>query len=187
MLAVVVDHVRLHFYDDRYLTLTNLFGPISGILAVFVLVKFVLASWRQAYVQPAFLVAALTLLTLHFPARIYSGEYELLRETALTLSSKAPGGVLMGGYWDTYVFAALQPKNTMIPVPVEGQVVRMPWTQPMVRRANLVVVGYSRGSTGAQVSPAPTLTQYGTTLRLIEPNWIVNHQYSFALYANNHQ
>jgi hypothetical protein len=184
VLTVVVDHVRLHFYDDRYLILTNLFAPVSGMLTVFVLLKIAVTPRLRAYVGPAFLVAALTLLTLHFPVRGYSLEYQMLKDTALTLARKAPRGVLMGGYWDTYVFAGLQPNDTMIPVPVMGQVDRTPWTRKMVRRADRVVVGYRRGSPGAAVSPPQILRQYGNTLKLIDANWYANRRYAFALYAN---
>jgi len=184
VLTVVVDHVRLHFYDDRYLTLTNLFAPVSGMLTVFVLLKIAVAARLRAYVRPAFLLAALTLLTLRFPARVYSVEYQLLKDTALTLARKAPRGVLMGSYWDTYVFVALQPDDTMIPVPIMGQADRTPWTNTMVRRADRVVVGYHSGSSGALVSPPEILRQYGNPLKLIDANWYANRQYAFALYAN---
>jgi hypothetical protein len=90
----------------------------------------------------------------------------------------------MGCYWDTYVFAGLQPNDTMIPVPVMGQVDRTPWTRKMVRRADRVVVGYRRGSPGAAVSPPQILRQYGNTLKLIDANWYANRRYAFALYAN---
>ena len=38
-LAVSVSHVRLNGYDSRYLTLTNLFGPVAGLLTAFLLLK----------------------------------------------------------------------------------------------------------------------------------------------------
>jgi hypothetical protein len=184
VLTVVVDHVRLNFYDDRYLILTNLFAPVSGMLTVFVLLKIAVSSRLSPYVRPSFLLAALALLTFQFPARVYSLQYQQLKDTALTLARKAPRGVLMGSYWDTYVFAALQPDDTMIPVPVMGQVDRMPWTRKMVRRADRVVVAYRRRSPGAPVSPPQILRHYGNTLKLIDADWYANHQYAFALYAN---
>ena len=38
-LAVLVDHVRLNNYDSRYLTLTQLFLPISGMLTLYLLIR----------------------------------------------------------------------------------------------------------------------------------------------------
>jgi hypothetical protein len=184
-LAVVVDHVRLNRYDDRYLTLTNLFGPVSGMLVVVLLLRMAVGPRLRRYAHSAVLLAALTLLAMRFPSPAYSFQYQLVKQTALDLAARAPGGVLMGSYWDTYVFAALQPTNTMTPLPVEGQVNRMPWARRMVRRADRVVVALRRPSAGAPVSPPPRLRQYGNTLRLIDPYWYDNRGWSFALYAND--
>ena len=48
--------------------------------------------------------------------------------TARILVERAPRGVLLGGYWETYVFTALQPpERAMTPVTWEG-FTRTPWT-----------------------------------------------------------
>jgi hypothetical protein len=185
VLAVVVDHVRLHGYDDRYLTLTNVFAPVSGMLTLAILV---LACWPprlRARVQAALLVTAIALLTVRFPAPALSLEYELLDRTARELARRAPGGVLMGSYWDTYVFAALQTTGTMTPVPLQGEVVRTPWTPAAVRRARHVIVAFRRNSPAGSVSAPERLRQYGNRLRLVDPNWYYNERFSFALYSND--
>jgi hypothetical protein len=185
-LAVVVDHVRLHRYDDRYLTLTNLFGPVSGILTVLLLVRIAVGSPpSRRYVQHVFVVAALALLAIKFPPRTASLEYQMLKQTALDLAERAPGAILMGGYWDTYVFAALQPTHTMTPVPVQGHVVRMPWTREMVRHADRVVLALRRRSSASPPSPPRRIRQYGARLKLVDPNWYDNRRYAFALYASD--
>ena len=185
-LAVVVDHVRLHGYDDRYLTLTNLFGPVSGMLTAAAVVTLALrSSWLRALVQPALLVAAVALLTTAFPVPPLSPEYELLSRTARDLARKAPGAVLMGSYWDTYVFAGLQTTGTMTPMPLEGEVVRMPWTRRQMRRARRVIVAFRRSSPAVPVSAPYRMRQYGVTLRLVDSNWYDNERFGFALYAND--
>ncbi|MGH9882165.1 MAG: hypothetical protein ACRD6N_12075, partial [Pyrinomonadaceae bacterium] len=41
VLIVLVNHVRLNLYDNRFATLTFLFGSISGLLTLFILLKFI--------------------------------------------------------------------------------------------------------------------------------------------------
>jgi hypothetical protein len=187
-LAVMVDHVRLNLYDSRFLTLTNLFGPISGVLIIFVIIKIILKSSRFiSYAQPASIVIVLLLLTIKFPAQSHNHEYKHTKEAALALARKAPRGILMGGYWETYVFPALQPDNQMIAIPLEGHEVRMPWTRELVRRATQVIVEYRRKDSGGPVVPPERLNQYGASLRLVDPKWYENDLYAFALYLNETQ
>ena len=67
----------------------------------------------------------------------------------------------MGGYWDTYVYAAMQqPTNTMTPLPLEGLHVRLPWTPPMLRNIKEAVIEY-RNNPIMTRGPLPAeLTQY---------------------------
>lgn len=187
-LAVLVDHVRLNKYDSRFLTLTNLFGPISGMLLIFLIFRHIVRASRfSLYAEPAFILIVLMLLLIKFPGVSYSPEYKITKETALALSQKAPRGVLMGGYWETYVLQALQPDNTMIAVPLEGHEVRTPWTRELVRHANQVIVEYGRRAEGGPVVPPERLNQYGASLRLVDAEWYKNELYSFALYLNETQ
>jgi hypothetical protein len=137
-----------------------------------------------SYARPAFLLTAITLSAISFPAPVYSLEYHRLEQTALTLARKAPRAVLIGGYWDTYVFVALQPHDPMIPVPAEGQVTRTPWTREAVAHADRIVFVSRRSSPGTPVPPPQSLSQYGSSFRLIEANWLDTRWYTFALYAN---
>jgi hypothetical protein len=183
-LAIMVDHVRLNGYDDRYLTLTNHFAPVSGIFLVFIVVTDLIRSSRlRAYIHAMFVLGALGFLTVKFPVARDSAEYRLLAETASTLAERAPGGILMGSYWDTYVFTALQPSNTMIPVPFEGHSFRTPWTPRALRRSERVIVGHPRGVMPSAMSSSETLEQHGVMFRLVDPHWYENERYTFALYA----
>jgi len=91
--------------------------------------------------------------------------------------------VLMGNYWDTYVFTALQGDSAMVPVPFEDSVTRTPWTIESVRRASLVIVACPRSAPGAPVSPPQTLQQYGRTFTLVDPRWHETTAYAFAQYV----
>jgi hypothetical protein len=186
-LAVLVDHVRLNDYDSRYLTLTNTFGPIAGMLALFLGLRWLLrAPGPRAFVQPAFALAGIAALATGFPRGSETLHYQLHEQTARTLVNKAPRGVLLGGYWETYVFTALQPpERAMTPVTWEG-FSRTPWTPASVRAAREVIVVYAKtsGVRGPSLEMPPTLTQHGATLTLADAHWIENDYYQFGRYIN---
>lgn len=186
-LAVLVDHVRLNDYDDRYLVLTNTFGPIAGILTLFLAIRWLVrAPAVRAGVQPVFVFAGVVLLAVGFPARTPSLHYPVREQIARTLVERSPGGVLLGGYWETYVFTALQPpERAMTPVTWEG-FSRTPWTPAAVRKAREVIVVYAKtsGSRGPSLDLPQTLTQHGATLTLADPHWIENDDYQFGRYIN---
>ena len=91
----------------------------------------------------------------------------------------------MGGYWETYIFSGLQPINTMIPLPLDGQYLRTPWGRESLREAKQVIVEYRHSQLGNAESPPQFLAQYGNSLRLVDPRWYENEKYAFALYAND--
>ena len=183
VLIVLADHVRMNLYDDRYMTPTYLFGSISGLLAVFLILKLATnQSTFRTYIRPGFIVAGLVFLTIEFPPRTHSSLYETDKETAVILEKMAPRAVLMGGYWQTYVLSGLQSEDGLTPVPLEGQEVRTPWTPEALRRANQVIVEYRASKFGSAESLPQNLSQYGNSMHLAEPRWYENHQYAFALY-----
>jgi len=188
VLIVIADHVRLNFYDDRFMTPTYLFGSVSGLLTIFLILKVTknLSSFGK-YVEAAFILAGLLWLTFEFPPQIYSPFYKTFKETAATLEERAPRAVLMGSYWQTYVFSALESDNALIPVPLEGQHVRTPWTPEALRQATSVIVEYHDSNFGTADSLPQNFSQYGNSLRLVEPRWYENHQYSFALYVKENR
>ena len=186
LLMISVNHVRLNFYSVRFHTLTYLFGTISGMLAIYLVIR-VFAN-RLGVTRPVValvLAGAFIWLAVEFPRRSLSDTYNLDRQTALALSQKAPGTVLMGGYWETYIFAALQPTNTMTPLPVEGVLNRMPWTPEILHDSKQVVIEYRKSGVVQKDSLPPSeLRQYGNLLKLQEARFYENGPYSFALYFN---
>jgi hypothetical protein len=185
--TVIVDYVRKGMYDTRYLTLTNLFGPISGILTIYLLLTLAVARSPRAsrvsrYLQPAFAIALLGLLIFRFPTSHTGVEYRVARQVAVEVARKAPRALLMGGYWDTYVLTALQPVDAMVPVPIEAEMTRTPWTGPLVQQASEVIYVWDRRHVN-EVPPA-ILRQQGTTLRLVDPGWYINSWFMFARYIN---
>lgn len=185
-IMISVSHVRADFYDVRFHSLTYLFGAISGLLTIYLTIRVVANRFAVArYVLPLVVVVAFIFLGVKFPPRVQNGAYTLYRQTALDLSQKAPGAILMGGYWETYIFAGLQPTNTMTPLPVEGVLNRIPWTPAMLHDSEQVVVEYrSSGIVGKESLPPHELRQYGNLLKLQDPRFYENGPYAFALYFN---
>ena len=186
VLAISANHVRLSVYNVRFHTLTYLFGSIGGLLTIYLTIR-VFAN-RMAvtrYVLPAVLAGAFILLAVAFPPRAQSEVYKVDQQTALTLAQKAPGAVLLGGYWETYLLVGLQPTNTMTPLPLEGVLNRIPWTLETLGDSRLVVVEYRQsGVVQKDSSPPNELLQYGRLLRLQEARFYENGPYAFALYLN---
>ncbi len=185
VLLVSISHVRMNFYDNRYDTLTYLFGFISGLLTLFSIFRMIVRPARiRNYAVTGLLIAGVAVLAFEFPAKGHGPERQRLKETATTLAERCPHCVLIGGYWETYVFSGLQPINTMIPLPLEGQYLRTPWSREELREAKQVIVEYRDSKLGSGESPPQFLVQYGNSLRLVDPRWYENQEYAFALYAN---
>ena len=138
-----------------------------------------MARWRPRAGR-ALLAAGAVVLLLAMPSRRPSPQFQNVKRVATDLARKAPGGVLMGGYWQTYVFTSLQPQDTMTPVPVTSN--RTAWTIDALAQTEEVVVEYLQSPLGVDGRPPRNLTQYGHTLRLVVPRFHVDGGYAFALY-----
>ncbi len=188
MITVIIDHVRLNDYAERYLTLTHLFGSLSGLLILFLILTLVAkSSSLRKFVKPAFFAAGVLYLALAFPIKDASPVYKKHQVIALALAQRAPRGVLLGRYWETYLFTSLQAVDAMIPVPLHGDFVRTPWTPPLMSQVDQVVVEYRQSKLGSWESPPLHLHQHGVSLRLVEPKWYENNEYAFALYYREYR
>lgn len=184
-LTVVITHVRVGAYHTRFMTLTVVFGSISGVLTIYFMLYLATKTTRIAkYVLPALAISGLLFLFIYFPVKIPSPKYKRRTEIALNLAQKTPGSLLMGGYWETYVFTALQPVNAMTALPLQGRYVRLPWTPAKLQDADQIVVEYRESKFADTNSLPPQLEQYGVSLRLVDPKFYENGEYSFALYQN---
>ena len=186
VLMISLSHVRESAYNSRYLSPTFFLGSIAGLMTIYVVLRFVAYRLNLTrYVIPIAIAAAFLLLVARFPHFQLSDEYTRYKKTALTLAQKAPGGVIMGGYWETYIFASLQrPTNTMTPLPLEGMQVRIPWTPPMLRNLREAVIEYRHNDIMSGKPLPAELWQYGNLLKLKDPQFYENDKYAFALYIN---
>jgi hypothetical protein len=179
---------RLNAFGPRYLALTHLFGAFGGLLFAALGLSLLTPLRRDPHplLRHAPTLASLALLILFFPPARKDATYAPLKRIASTLAQKSPAGlVLLGGYWETYVFAALESPGAIIPVPAEDQYVRTPWTPQRLREAReVVVVQNAYQNFGGRETPQPVITQHGATLTLVEPRWYASDGYVFSLYRN---
>jgi hypothetical protein len=188
VLMTMLSHVRLGGYNNRYLLPTFFLGSIAGLMTIYFVLRLVAQRLKLTrYVIPIAVAGAFLFVVVRFPHFELSPLYKRDKATALILAQKAPGAVIMGGYWETYIYAALQqPTNTMTPLPLEGLHVRIPWTPPLLVNAREAVIEY-RHNEVMNRGPLPAeLVQYGNVLKLKDPQFYKNEEYSFALYINEH-
>jgi hypothetical protein len=179
----VLHHVRVNLYDYRYFTPTYVFSLYGGLLAV--------AAWlpsrlfhraRTRGLLPGTVVLS-CLALLRAPHKATSPFYAPLRATALTLASRAPGAVLLDGYWGTYVFAALAPPGSLLPLPRTGDWNRWPLVEAALASAPLVLVGHLALLPPEAGSEPRFLYQYGTLLERQEATFFSDGTYRFSSYV----
>jgi hypothetical protein len=186
VMSATIVHVRLMSYETRFQTLPWFLGVSSGLLTLIWVTRHLLeiSPLRLHYLRLV-TVAVFLFLLFAFPAPTVSPDYLIDQKTATTLAERAPEATLMGRYWDTYILIALQKTSAMLPLPLQGEPLRMPWTPATLPDAKQVIVEYRRSNISSSHSAPPIIIQYGETLRLVEPNWYANEKYAFALYLND--
>jgi len=184
----LVRHVRVNQFSVRYFSLVFVFGTLAGLLTLTGLAASVpglARRWRGVLaVAGAMGLAAAVLRVPEVPAPRPNVPARL----AARLEARAPGAPLLGGYWSTYILAALQKPETMLePVPCEGRLVRTPWwAEELHRHRWVVVVGnsYECPDAGTREDPAPWVYEHGTLLRLARARWEQGAGLVFSLYEN---
>ena len=197
--TVVFSWTRLNVYGPRYLALTHLFGTLAGLFTLLLLLILTARIYdARRRLPPALSAATLLLTALLFPPARIDPEYARLKEVARELTGRAPRAVLLGGYWDTYVFPALHPRDAVIPVPAENQLQRTPWTPQIMRESDRVLVVHHVFPARPEVetpgpytdfgvgsAPPAVIRQHGATLHLHTPRFFELHGYVFSLYRND--
>ncbi|MCE9616378.1 MAG: hypothetical protein K8T26_19065 [Lentisphaerae bacterium] len=186
LLVVLLEHVRLNLYIPRYLTLMNFCAPLSGMLALYLLVdRGTGLMTSHGAVRSTVLLGGVVLLAWRMPPNRSSPDFACLRDVARALEARAPGAVLLGGYWQTYVFSSLQAGDrALTPLPFAGQEGRTPWNRDALPLADLVVVEYACSNLGTAGELPLRLSQHGCELELVKSRWLVRAPYAFALYRN---
>lgn len=181
-------HVRVNQFSVRYFSLVFVFGTLAGLLTLAGLAASLpglARRWRGVLALAG--AAGLVAGVLRVPPAP-AARPDVPARLAARLAARAPGAPLLGGYWSTYVLAALQRPGTMLePVPCEGRLVRTPWWAGELHRHRWVVVvanTYECPDAGSREAPAPWVYQHGALLRLARARWEQGAGLAFSLYEN---
>jgi hypothetical protein len=175
-----LSHVRANDFEYRYFVIVEWFGCVAGLLGL----AAVVARWLR--LGPTALLAlsavGFAVLTSRLPPYRADPDYAQLRRTGQELARRRPGSVLLSGYWDAYLLAGVEP-GRLIPVPFEGEYLRIPANLAALRSAGEVVVGHQ--GFGDAVDPTlmgNPLKQYGATLRLVTADFYHDEHGRYSLY-----
>ena len=185
-LLILINHVRLNDYSGRYFLPVFLFGSFSGALAVALGIGLLpgLERWRSRLL-PASGVLGIAVGAWALPPPQVHPEFPELQATATRLAQLKPGAPLLGGYWETYVFASLQPEGTLLPVPHEDSYQRTRWWADELKNHSEIIVEHSDFlAAGLAETPEPWMFQYQTLLHLEHPRWLRGAGRTFSLYRN---
>ena len=138
--AIVVSHVRQNIYHERYLTLSHLFGGVGVVAATGAALPLqkISAQLRNG-LSLALTLVFLVSIAIWLPRFRINPTYTELKAAADWVASQ-PEPVVLGGYWGTYVFSALALPRRVIPIPVEEDYQRTPWTIDAIHRAKWIVI-----------------------------------------------
>ncbi|WP_461369752.1 hypothetical protein [Candidatus Darwinibacter acetoxidans] len=194
-LFVSASWVRKNQFADWYFVMTWLFIGFGAFFTLTFICLWLARSDRARqliYITGTGVSIGSTVATL--PPASFAPEFVDLRSTAERLSKRMPSVPILGSYWNTYVFAALQPAGrTLLPIPFEGELNRTPWLTDYIKAAGNVIVAFwdsnSAGGWGSNAVGGPQpgsrwMLQHDQVLRLIEPRWDAGAGRVFSLYRN---
>ena len=153
---IVIGHFRMNGFSARYFTLPAYWATAAAVSGAVSLVARLAGRAR-----PAALLVLLLALAVTVPASPRDPLAPLRREAA-ELTGPEPR-VLLGSYWDVYLWASLAPKGSLLPVPVEGEYNRFPG---LIRELR---AGREALAPCAVDGPDGTAEQYGALLRRTGP------------------
>lgn len=181
-LCAVVNHVRFNGYHERYLTLSHLFLALAAAWVGLAGLEALLARTRAREAgAPLLALGLLGAAHLGMPAPAPLPEEQVLEATARALQPEHGERVLLGGYWDTYPYAALARPGSVVAVPVEWDYQRTPFDQRKIRAADEVVLNHAElDAFGPPSAPQALIGQHGVLLRLVRTATPVE---GFSLYA----
>ena len=124
----VSNHWRENDYSQRYLTISQFFWEVSALFFLCLVFRSVFKSQKAWRIGSSALVCLTVLGLIAFrKSDALEISYQETRGAAKALEAAAPGAVLLGGYWGTYVYVAFQTDHPLRPVVAENELQRMPW------------------------------------------------------------
>ncbi len=175
--TMVVGHVRLNDYSDRYLAVTHVWWITGAVCAG---VAMAIVAIRRAQLVAPISAGVVFAATLWFaPPPNQTPVLEKLRAISAELFAEPGPQVIVGNYWHTYLFAGLAPPGELIAIPKEGHYLRTPFDRP--RLAEVEWVWFSDEPEYA-TAPRPFRPERGQLFKLESPELITRAEYVFARY-----
>ncbi|WNG18175.1 hypothetical protein [Cystobacter fuscus] len=184
LLCLVVQHVRENGYSIRYLVPSFVLGVLAALSGVLFLLGQVPALRERMGVLCAVFAGGLVAggLLLVKP-RLENPYLATAQAVTDTLVVRAPGAVLLGGYWDSYVLGGLDPARRLPTVVLEGDYLRTPFWVSRVREADEVLVSLAQSSQPETIPDPPAwLFQHGTPFQLVDARWLERAPFRIARY-----
>jgi hypothetical protein len=180
-----LSHVRHNDHDQRYLVLVHLFGGLGAVATLAALVPQVQSSILASHALSIGLTGALALAVgLALPSAKANPAYQDLKEAANWLANRA-NPVVLGGYWGSYVFAGLAVPNRVVPVPIEEDWQRTPWTAAALHQSReLFISPYWTDRFGPDDNPDPWVSERGEFLERAETPAFQRGGVTLWLYRN---
>lgn len=179
----VISWTRANDYHPRYMTPVHFFGTMSLVAGAAALS----AYWFKHKPRAA-PWGSLLLLAIIWTASndvVKSPAFPSLDRICAELARRAPGSVLFGSYWGTYVFADATAERPVIPVLREMDFNRNPWTLKDLEASREVIVShYQNPRFGPPEEPTPYIQESHVLLELNEPRWLTDGEISFSKYRN---
>ncbi len=179
---VAVRHVRFSEYLPRYFTLTHVFALFGALLVLTAWLPSRLPGWPAVAALAAGTAALGFLAQALRPTDAVNPDYARLQATAQQLAQRAPGALLLDGYWGTYVYAALAPPGQLRPLPRSGEWNRLPALEAQLAQAHQVLVGHQSFLAKQPGLEPPWLFQYGVLLVREEANFFSDGVDTFSSY-----
>jgi len=111
-------------FESRYFSLSRLCVLLAAVLF---LVWAARSLARRTIPMLAVAATCFGLGLLLLPPDGADTKYSKLQETAMTLVGHPQPVVVMGSYWETYVYVALVPEGSLAALPFKSEYDRMPW------------------------------------------------------------
>ena len=176
-------HVRENGYNPRYLAPGGFFVGLATLALLGRAVEGVARARRAgAWLDAGASVGALALLAV-LPRFPDNPDFEPLVEAARAMERAGGGRVLLGGYWGTYLFAALASPGGLVPVPEETQYGRTPFLKPPeAPGAGVLLTDYGFDGFGTPGNPDAWLVDHGLVYRREEGSRWSNAKVAFWRY-----
>lgn len=181
--VALVSWTRLNDYHPRYLFFASFLAEFSLVASLLALLPRTVPGFKGAHRWEALLLTVgIALVTPH---RGPPENLSDLQRACAELPARAPGAVLLGSYWGTYLFVDGTATHPLMPVTEEMDFTRTPASFPLLKTADPIIVSlFSDERFQTPTGPVPFIQENDSLLELEQADWLRSGPYAFARYRN---